>query len=94
MADRGNPSRVSQAHRVSLFPRCSIVGTYQCPQRVFTHCVRCGRAVCFSHIEAVKDQECLLNASTCVVCLYPERYPRDPSVGRWRPYWRYRLSSL
>jgi hypothetical protein len=90
MADQGNPSRRSQAHRVSLFPRCSIVGTYQCPDRVFTHCVRCGRAVCLSHIEAMKGQECLLNDSTCVVCLHPERYPRDPSVGRWRPSWRYR----
>lgn len=94
MVDRGNSSRRPQAHSVSLFPRCSIVGTYQCPDRVFTHCLQCERAVCLSHIEAAKDQECLLDHSTCVVCLHPERYPRDPSVGRWRPYWRYRLSAL
>jgi hypothetical protein len=58
------------------------------------HCVQCGRAVYLSHIEAVKSLECLLNDSTCLICLYPERYPRDPQVGRWRPSWRYRLSSL
>jgi hypothetical protein len=90
MADRGNQSKESQGNGISLFPQCSIVGTFQCPDRVFTHCIRCGRAVCLSHIDAVKGQECLLNASICVVCLHSERYPRDPSVGRWRPYWRYR----
>jgi hypothetical protein len=86
MVERDIRPKRFQAIAVSLFPRCSIVGTHQCPERVFTQCIRCGRAVCLSHLEALRDQESLLNHSTCVVCLYPERYPRDPRVGRWQPY--------
>lgn len=86
MFDRRKQPKGAQEKAVSLFPQCSIVGTHQCPERVYTQCVRCGRAVCLYHIEALTSQECLLNHSTCVVCLYPERYPRDPRVGRWRPY--------
>ena len=86
MIERDTQLKGFQTNVVSLFPRCSIVGTYQCPERVFTQCIRCGRAVCLYHGEALKGQESFLTHSTCVVCLYPERYPRDPRVGRWRPY--------
>jgi hypothetical protein len=85
--------RIAQSNRskaVSLFPQCSIVGSHQCPEKVFTHCVRCTRAICLYHLEARIDQECLTDHPVCVVCLHPERFPRDPAVGRWRPYQPYR----
>ena len=78
--------RSNRSRAVSLFPQCSIIGSHQCPERVFTHCVRCTRAICLYHLEACIDQECLTDHSVCVVCLHPERFPRDPTAGRWRPY--------
>jgi hypothetical protein len=82
--NRSNQSLKSK--EISFFPKCSIVGSHQCPEKVFTHCVRCTRAICLYHLEARIDQECLTDHPVCVVCLHPERFPRDPAVGRWRPY--------